>query len=290
MMRNILVLLSVATVVLVIGCSKRAPENQVQDNTTPTVPNDLILIKGGTFINQKSNLYGKGASIADFYMGKYEVTQQEWTKLMGTNPSKFQGDNLPVETVSWYDCVEYCNQRSLKEGLNPYYNIDKHKKDQRNKAEMDDMKWTVTVNAQANGYRLPTEAEWEYAAGGGQASKSLKYSGSDHIDDVAWYWQNSGDKPLTGIWSKTAIENNHNKTKAVGSKNPNELGLYDMSGNVREWCEDWYEDKGTDLGLLRVWRGGGWMGADFCCEPSFRTGYQANGKGADQGFRICRSK
>ena len=258
----------------------------------------LVLVEGGTFKNTKSNYYGKGVTLASFSIGKYEVTQKEWSEVMGSNPSKFEGDNLPVETVSWYDCVEYCNKRSLKEGLKPYYNIDKENKDPSNQTLIDDIKWTVTINAGANGYRLPTEMEWEYAAGGGQISKSYTYSGSDDIEKVAWYWANAGDKPLTGNWSWPAIEQNHTKTKPVGGKASNELGLYDMAGNVREWCWDWYGEldsngtipKGSSIESGRGWKGGGWIGGDFCCASSFRANYEANGKGADQGFRVCRNQ
>jgi len=253
----------------------------------------LVLVEGGTLKNTKSSY----SSIqSNFFIGKCEVTQKEWSDVMGSNPSKFQGDDLPVETVSWYDCIEYCNKRSLKEGLKPCYTIDKEAKDPKNQTVIDDIKWTVTINAGANGYRLPTEAEWEYAAGGGQSSKSYTYSGGDEIDKVAWYWGNAGDKPLTGSWSWPAIEQNHTKTKPVGGKEPNELGLCDMSGNVREWCWDWYGDTtgnstppdGSELG--RVWKGGGWIGGDFCCATTFRAGFEANGKGGDQGLRVCRTK
>ncbi len=267
------------------------------------VPDNFIFVKGGTFKNTKSNYYGKGVKISDFYIGKYDVTQKEWNEVMGSNPSKFKGDDLPVEMVNWYDSVEYCNKRSIKEGLNPYYIIDKTKKDPNNKpdpkfGDLDTIKWTVTINADANGYRLPTEAEWEYAADGGQMSKNYSYSGSDIIDDVAWYWRNSGDKVLTGFWSWPVIEQNHNQPKTVGSKKPNELGIYDMSGNVREWCWDWYgpletnvtDPKGSQSGFGRVWRGGGWMGAAYCTESAFRSSLAANGTGPDQGLRVCRSK
>lgn len=136
---------------------------------------------------------------------------------------------------------------------------------------------------------ITTEAEWEYAAGGGQESKGYTYSGSNAIDSIAWYWKNAGDQYLMGCRSWTAVEKNNNRTKRVGSKLPNELGLYDMSGNVREWCWDQQQDTGTDAATGRIWKGGGWIGADFCCEISFRAGHAANGKGPDQGFRLCRN-
>lgn len=262
------------------------------------IPANLVLVEGGTFRNTRSNYHGKSITLADFYIGKYEVTQREWVEVMDDNPSSFRGDELPVEMVSWYDCVEYCNRRSLKEGLAPYYTIDKDSPDPDNGNDYDDVKWTVRINAGANGYRLPTEAEWEYAAGGGRLSRNFAYSGSDTVDQVAWYWQNSGDTQLTGTWHWPVIEQNKNRTKAVGLKEPNELGLHDMSGNVREWCWDWFgelasdaaDPKGSERGLVRVWKGGGWMGGDFCCEPAFRANFEANSRGYDQGFRICRGR
>ncbi|THU38516.1 formylglycine-generating enzyme family protein [Niastella caeni] len=255
------------------------------------VPDNFVLVNGGeTFKNTKSNYYGKSVTIPDFYLGKYEVTQKEWLEVMGNNPSAFKGHKLPVEMVSWYDCVEYCNKRSIKEGLQPYYNIDRNKKDAYNTNDLDSIKWSVTINEKANGYRLPTEAEWEYAAGGGQLSKSYTYSGSNNVDEAAWYWKNAGNKYLTGYWAWKLLEKNNNKTKPVGSKYPNELGLYDMSGNVREWCWDWQQPEGTAAPQGRTWKGGGWIGADFCCASSFRASLEANGKGPDQGFRVCRGK
>jgi len=285
-----LIFLAMAVIALASACSAE-------------VPDSLVWVKGGTFKNTSSNYYGKDVTVSDFYIGKYDVTQKEWTEVMGSNPSKFKGDNMPVEMVSWYDTIEYCNARSIKEGLKPYYNIDKQTTDPYNLPDpkfgkLDAIRWTVTINADANGYRLPTEAEWEYAASGGQLSRSYTYSGSDDVEEVAWYWRNSGDKPLTGFWNWPALQQNHNQPKPVGSKKPNELGLYDMSGNVRQWCWDWHGDlenhaadpKGSQSGFGRVWKGGGWMGAPFCCEPSFRGALAANGSGPDQGFRICRNK
>jgi formylglycine-generating enzyme len=267
------------------------------------VPAGFVLVKGGTFKNTKSNYYGKNVVVSDFYIGIYDVTQKEWVEVMGSNPAKFRGDRLPVEMVSWYDSVEYCNRRSMQEGLRPYYNIDKKRKDPNNEpdpkfGELDDVRWTVTINSGADGYRLPTEAEWEYAASGGQASRSYTYSGSNDIEEVAWYWRNSGDESLSGSWSWPAIEQNHDSTQPVGRKKPNELGLYDMSGNVRQWCWDWHGDlaanvtdpAGSQAGFGRVWKGGGWIGAAFSSELAYRGRLAANAKGPDQGFRLARSK
>ena len=276
-MRKLLIFLFMTIIVTTGACSR--------------VPDQFVLVEGGDFVNTKSNLYKKGLAISDFYISKYEVTQQEWVDIMGTNPSKFQGDNLPVEMVSWYDCIEYCNKRSLKEGLKPYYKIDKKQKDPNNLSDSDEIKWTVTIMNGANGYRLPTEAEWEYAAGGGQQSKSYTYCGSNDADEVAWYWKNSGDVYLTGEWLWQTIEKNNNKTQVIGAKKPNELGIYDMSGNVREWCWDWYSDVvNCTSGIVRVWRGGGWLGDIKACEATYRGKYEAYSKGYDQGFRLCLDK
>jgi len=256
-------------------------------------PDGFVLVEGGAFTHTKSRAHRTNVTVADFYIGTHEVTQKEWMEVMGNNPSQFKGDDRPVEMVSWYDCIEYCNQRSLKEGLQPCYTIDKLTRDPHNQNDVDELKWTVTVNDAANGYRLPTEIEWEYAASGGQQSRSLRYCGSDDLDQVGWFWQNSGEKPLSGFWTWAAIEQNKSSTQPVGRKTPNELGLYDMSGNAREWCWDWFEDlagSGVPSGLVRVWKGGGWMGGDFCCEPSFRSSFEPYSRGNDQGFRLCRTK
>jgi formylglycine-generating enzyme required for sulfatase activity len=142
-------------------------------------------------------------------MGKYEVTQAEYQSVMGNNPSNFKGDNLPVKRVSWLEAVEYCNRLSLKEGLTPCY-----------RGSVND----ISCNWNADGYRLPTGAEWEYAAKeGNQGYLTYEYAGSNTVDAVGWYDGNSGGR-----------------THPVGGKAPNSLGLYDMRGNVWEWCWDWY--------------------------------------------------
>lgn len=286
-MRKRLMFLFIAMMVLVTACS------QAGLGKSETLQDRFVLIQGGSVMNERSNYYGTGITLADFYIGKYEVTQREWTEVMGSNPSQFQGSDLPVEMVSWYDVIEYCNQRSIREGLEPFYHIEKSKVDPDNLSENDQVKWLVSMNEGANGYRLPTEAEWEYAAGGGALSKSYQYSGSSRADDVAWYWRNVGDEYLTGDWNWPIIESNHSQPKPVGGKKPNELGLYDMSGNVREWCWDWYGDdvnRREARGSFRVVKGGGWIGDVGSSQVSFRGKFEANGFGPDQGFRLARSK
>lgn len=264
-----LILLLIMVAVFSCGCSKVEQEN-------------LVLVTGNSSAEAKT--------ISDFYIGKYEVTQKEWTDVMGNNPSGFPGDDLPVEMVSWYDSIEYCNKRSEKEGLAPYYSIDKSKKDPDNKSEFDNMKWVVSVNDGANGYRLPTEVEWEYAASGGLESKNYTFSGSNNEEETTWYFRNAGNEFISGDWVWSRIESNRNKTHPVGSKKPNELGLYDMSGNVREWCYNWYQDLAIGSGTYRVWKGGGWVGDKTSCQISYRGKFEANGKGADMGLRVCRNK
>ncbi|RKP46286.1 formylglycine-generating enzyme family protein [Cohnella endophytica] len=282
-MRKLLIFLCIATMLVAAACS----QDKSDKNVTSSVRNDnFVFVKGGVFTNKKSNYYGQRVALNSFYIGKYEITQKEWTEVMGNNPSQFKGDNLPVEKVSWYDAVEYCNKRSIKEGLKPYYNINKNTIDPTNKSEFDNLKWTVTFNEGANGYRLPTEAEWQYAADGGQLSKSYTYSGSDNADDVAWYWKNAGDKMLSGDWNWPLVENNHNQTKPIGNKKPNELGLYDMSGNVREWCWNGYGDTESNSTSTRVVKGGSWMGD--VGDLTYLNHFEANGVGADQGLRLVR--
>ena len=197
--------------------------------TVNAVQFKMVKVEGGTFqmgatSEQGSKAYDGGypvhsVTLSDYYIGQTQVTQELWEAVMGSNPSYFKGDNQrPVENVSWNDCQEFIEKLNRLTGKN---------------------------------FRLLTEAEWEYAARGGNKSKGYKYSGSNDADAVAWYEKNSGGK-----------------THPVETKQANELGLYDMSGNVREFCQDWYgkysswsqsNPKGANAGIARVLRGGGWF-------------------------------
>lgn len=200
----------------------------------------MVAVEGGTFTMGATSEQGSDAEedekpahkvrLSDYYIGQTEVTQALWEAVMGSNPSLFKGDNLPVEKVSWDDCQEFIQKLNQLTGKQ---------------------------------FRLPTEAEWEYAARGGRKSRGYKYAGGNNIDSVAWYDDNSG-----------------NETHPVGTKQANELGIYDMSGNVREWCSDWNGDyqsssrrnpQGPSYGLFRVGRGGSYYYNAGYCRVSCRS-------------------
>jgi serine/threonine protein kinase len=233
------------------------------------IPENIVYIKGGRFQRKYHGLFKASkilVQVNSFYIGKYLVTQQEWENLMGSNPSHNKGDDLPVESVTWFDTVVFCNKKSSKENLTSCYTINGE---------------NVTCNWNASGYRLPTEAEWEYVTRRGIKSKGYKYSGSNNIKDVAWYYSNSRDI-----------------THPVGMKQPNEFGIYDMTGNVCEWCWDWYsskcnnkelqnDPKGPNFGKDRVLRGGSWRSDPYLCHCTMRFYNNPTTTNNQSGFRIC---
>ena len=229
----------------------------VRTYTVNGVSFDMVSVAGGTFTmgatsEQGSDAYGSEkpahqVTLSDFMIGKTEVTQELWQAVIGSNPSYHSGNNLPVEEVSYKDCQEFIKKLNSLTGLN---------------------------------FRLPTEAEWEYAARGGNKSKGYKYSGSNDIGSVAWY----------------VLTTSHRGTKPVATKAPNELGLYDMSGNVYEWCSDWYGDyssgsqtnpKGPSSGSYRVYRGGCWYRYAGDCRVSYRGRNDPDYWSRDLGLRLA---
>jgi formylglycine-generating enzyme required for sulfatase activity/tRNA A-37 threonylcarbamoyl transferase component Bud32 len=226
---------------------------------------NMIRIEGGRFM-MGSN-YGdaderpiREVTVSTFYLSPYELTQAEWSQYMPVNPSSFVGSDRPVEGISWFDAIEYCNRRSQAENLTPCYSGTGD---------------AVTFDQTANGYRLPTEEEWEYAAKGGLNQASYIYSGSAVLPNVAWYDENSG-----------------RTTHPVGSKLPNGLGLYDMSGNVYEWCWDRYfrtaKSQAAHPGTERVLRGGSWYQNSKSCRVSFRSNHKPGDTRPDWGLRLAR--
>jgi formylglycine-generating enzyme required for sulfatase activity len=246
--------------VLQDGSSAQVTENSESssvDNNAKTLPAepDIVFVQGGTFTMGCTSEQGDDCgsaerpvhqvTVSSFNIGKYEVTQAQWKAIMGNNPSYFKGDKLPVEQVSWNDVQEFIRRLNAATGKQ---------------------------------YRLPTEAEWEYAACGGDQRNGYKYSGGNNIGNVAWYDSNSG-----------------NATHAVGKKQANELGIYDMSGNVWEWCSDWYgaysasaqtNPTGPASGSDRVVRGGGKDAGASDCRLTIRYGNSHGSGDVDLGFRL----
>ena len=223
--------------------------------------------------------------VSSFWMGKYEVTQKEYMDVTGKNPSEKKGDDLPVSNVSWYDAVEFCNKLSIKQGLAPYYNIDKEKKDPNNKNGSDDFQYTVTILG-GNGFRLPTEAEWEYAC---RAGTTTVFHYGDKLDSTMANFE--GSEPYdaqTGVFRKSLIK--------VGSFKPNAFGLYDMHGNIWEWCWDWYgtysgitdNPTGADKGKGRIRLGGSWHNKSRHLRSAFREDGNPGRNIFDFGFRAAK--
>ncbi len=268
-----------------------SPDNTEQNNTE--VKDNYVLIEGGSFMMGSpetenwriSDETQHEVTLSDFYISAYEITQAEYLSVMGDNPSVFQGDSLPLENITWTQAVEFANKKSSAEGLTPVYQI---------------ADGSVTWNRDANGYRLPTEAEWEYACRAGTATpfntqKSLDATQANFYGHYPYeieenYFDDSVLEARPGEYRQTTVE--------VGSFEPNAWGLYDCHGNVNEWCWDFYGEydtsdtnnpAGTKIGTRHIYRGGGWN--DF--GKNMRSAYRAAGsselKSSNLGIRLVRN-
>ncbi|MCK6695446.1 MAG: formylglycine-generating enzyme family protein, partial [Thermoanaerobaculia bacterium] len=270
----------------------------------------MVFVAGGTF--RMGDTFGEGGSgeqpvhdvtLGDFYISPTEVTFDEYDLFCQATGRSKPGDQgwgrgrRPVINVDWYDAIEYCNWLSRQHRYTPAYTVDKSRKDPNNTNTYDDKKWTVALVPGADGYRLPTEAEWEYAARGrGQKvrfgnGKNIADPGEINFDGSAEYKQGYS---VAGVY--------RGKTVSAGSLgSPNALGLHDMSGNVWEWCWDWYDGKqyekdangaynptGAGSGQYRVVRGGSWGYNPGGCRAADRSGWYPLGRGLNFGFRVAR--
>lgn len=283
--KTIPIVILLIMVALITSCS---------DDTTTSpalvvIPDfEMIFVEGGHFCPIPNDSLTT-VFVSSFYIGNLLVTQDRYLKVMGKNPSHFENrPNNPVERVSWYDAVEFCNRLSIQEGLSPCYTYTGYGSNPddwpANWNADDDNHTLITCDWSKTGYRLPTELEWMYAAVARDTVSTYNYSGSNEIRDVAWY-----------------IENSDNQTHAVGQKNPNNLNIYDMSGNVWEWCWDIWEinypfdhnddvidHKGADTGEYRVLRGGSWAHTPTNCTVYHRGNGYASEKDKNFGLRIVR--
>jgi len=227
----------------------------------------MELVQGGSFLRGSQDdpwadedEQPHRVAVADFYLGTTEVTQQEWACQFPNYP-KDGCDNCPAYRITWHQAVEFCNRLSFRHHLEPCY-------------VLSGGQWVW--NRAANGYRLPTEAEWEYAAKGGNRAKGNYFPGGDHLDSLAWF------------------RGNTDQNRPVATKAPNELGIYDMAGNVSEWCWDWYDEKqssyaeGPTQGNTKVVKGGGWNSDDSECRPADRRNFPID-QFSEIGLRLARS-
>ena len=260
--------------VILPGCAYSRDETTATDFTATQYDIEMVYVQGGTFVmgctpEQGNDCDGREkpaheVTLSDFYIGKYEVTQKQWREIMGTDlrrqlnvaigteaPLSGKRDNYPMYYVSWEDAREFIERLNDETG---------------------------------KGYRLPTEAEWEYAARGGNQSRGYKYSGSAGAGAIAWHSDNS-----------------KNMTHPVGTKEANELDIYDMSGNVNEWVSDWYGDYSGDSQInpdgpmsgkypYHVFRGGGWFNGAWYARVSYRNAGDSRSRTGDVGFRLAHSR
>ncbi|OHB78343.1 MAG: hypothetical protein A2Z25_23655 [Planctomycetes bacterium RBG_16_55_9] len=275
MMRNYVVTVFVLFGALALpgGCKRKAPEETSKE---VKAENQTVMVQlpTGSFVmgdEQEMDAKPHEVSVSSFLIDTHLVTQEEYEKLMHDNPSRWKGNKNPVEQMRWSDAVRYCNARSQAEGLPPCYDLN-----------------TWKCDFSANGYRLPTEAEWEYACRAGTKTAYFFGDDSSKLKDYAWFDENSGGRP-----------------QPVGQKPPNPWGLYDMVGNVWEWCNDFYKvdyyqespkdnPRGSESGDTKIVRGGAWKFSAECCRAGYRyneaPGYADVCFGYDiYGFRCARN-
>jgi formylglycine-generating enzyme required for sulfatase activity len=247
-----------AILALVPGCKRQTPDEGISaPDNTPTAAEtpsgiEMVLLPAGRFtMGDKNEIDAPPHEVAlsAFHMDKYLVTQEQYRKIIGKSPARWKGDQNPVEQVCWSDAANFCNARSRQEGLEPCYDLE-----------------TSQCNFDANGYRLPTEAEWEYACRAGTQTSYFFGNSPSKLSDYAWFDKNSGGHP-----------------QPVGLKRPNPWGLYDICGDIWQWCNDFYQvdyyeqaplenPRGPETGDTRVVRGGSWKFSDDNC----RSGYRYN--------------
>ena len=255
---------------------------------------DMVFVEGGSYT---PSFFNEERSVIDLYVNKYQTTQEEWEKYMGKNPSKFKGDRRPVESITWIDTLVFCNKTSENYGLQPAYKIENHKLVKIIYKDGKEEYPNLADFSKVEGYRLPTELEWEWFARGGKVALKnktfdTKYAGNDNLDEVAWY-----------------AENSDLQTHSVGNKKANELDIYDCTGNISEYCYDrynYYKTK-TYLEENRAYiyeenysdalkRGGGYLNSPYESwdieEEDGCSLYERNGFGDSTsavGFRVVRT-
>lgn len=249
-----------------ISTIQRIQSGEIMSIRVGNVYLNMVRVDGGTFTMGATSEQGKIAwddekpthsvTLSSYYIGETEVTQELWEEVMGSNPSKFKGSHRPVDNVSWEDCQDFIRRLNQRTGKN---------------------------------FRLPTEAEWEYAARGGRKSYGYMFAGGNNIDDVAWY---EGNSRVKSSYSNHIYQSH----SPVAQKRANELGIYDMSGNVSEWCSDWYgkykknaqtNPTGSSSGSIRVNRGGSWYDPVGSCRVSKRYHTAPNCRYDYYGLRLA---
>ena len=235
----------------------------------------MIKVKGGKY---KPSFEDMEKIVFDIEVSKYLVTKKMWFDVMGTISLEAKGDNEPAENITWWKALEFCNKLSEKYSLEPVYDLSKKGTLLINQLDGEKISPDIADFKKTEGFRLPTEVEWNWFARGGQVAIEkgtfdYRYSGSDNVDEVAWY-----DKISNG------------ETQNVGTKNPNQLGLFECSGNVWEWCYDMSDDESIEDGIVyRKLKGGAWISNLELCQNFFCTSENAIFEDIDIGFRIVRT-